>query len=203
MELRFCDECGNRIGDGDFADGRAVESDDFCYCPRCYKKKQRAQKKKDQLAAPAEAAEKPKPKPEPKPKPGPVSTARLKRTTPGGGGTPEARVRRDTPATVKLPAGPRKPRSPTSKMSLPAPRRRRPSSSGLERLGEEESEAADWGRTVFNGIMLLIGGLLLGYLGFMLLSRQSGVVARKPVGGKASSSPSPRPESKPSPQADS
>jgi hypothetical protein len=181
MELRFCDECGSRISDNAFSEGKAFESEEICYCPKCYRKKQ----KQGDAPAPAGTAEQSRTKP--------ASATRLKRATPGGGSKPGAKVRRDTPATTKLPARPRKTRASTSKMSLPAARRKHPSSGRLARVGDGESEAANWGRTVFNGIMLLVGGLLLGYLGLMLFRRQGNPPGRKPAVRKTVPTPKPKP----------
>ncbi len=177
MELRFCDECGSRISEEAMAAGKAADVDDFCYCPKCYKKKLKSEGKSS-AAGDKPGARQPE-------------TVRLKPPTPGRGSKP--RLSRDTPATVKLPAGARKGRPSTAKVKLPGSRS---TSSGRLKRIEAEGESANWGRTFFNGIMLLVGGMVLGYLGYMLVSRN-----RKPrrVPGPVAPTPQPQPTPQPEP----
>ena len=176
MELRFCDACGSRIDEEDLSSGRATESGDFCYCPKCTKAKRKE-------AGPPEASAPPRRAP---------STKKLLRSTPGGGSRPSPRSTpargtpaRSTPArgtpakgrkrppstTTRLPG--RRPRPSTAKIPVPpgARGRQSPSSQLLERGGEADA-APGWDRALRSGALLLLGGLILGYLGLMFLVRQ-------------------------------
>jgi len=148
MELRFCDECGSRISDEALADGRAVALGDVCYCPRCRKMK-------------ASSGELRALKPGTPSRGNPSSSTRLKRSRAGSSSAlRKALKQRPTPSSTKLPKSGPKVRASSSKMQMPAVAR--------WRSGAAQREAADWGRTVFNGVMLLVGGAILGYLGLML-----------------------------------
>ncbi len=169
MELRFCDDCGARIDEENLSSGRAAEVGDYCYCPKCLKAKKKEGGLPESPAQPARAP----------------STKKLIRPTPGGGsrpgprstparGTP-GRGRKRPPSTAKLPG--RRPRPSTAKITVPpGVRRRPPSSKPLHQEGEAPDESPGWGRALRSGALLLLGGLVLGYLGLMFLARQ-GVVS--------------------------